>query len=187
MKNIQLALARPVEAPKALADALGISAFALMTALAAFVRVPLPFTPVPLTMQTLAVLMSAGALGRKAAFSQSLYLALGVAGLPVFHGAAGGMAHLLGPTGGYLAGFVVAAYLAGWMMEKPRGLAATSALMAMAALVILSMGACWLGVLMRLEPLRAFGLGVAPFLAGDLAKAGLAALIAWGWKRRQSN
>lgn len=185
MKNIQLALARPVEVPKALADALGISVFALMTALAAFVRVPLPFTPVPMTLQTLVVLLSAGFLGRRAAASQALYLALGAAGLPVFNGAAGGAAHLLGPTGGYLAGFVLAAWLAGWTLERPRGLAATSALMALATLVILSLGACWLGVLMRLEPPRAFELGVAPFLAGDLVKAILAALAVRGWRRRQ--
>lgn len=185
MKSIQLALARPVGISQALTDALGISAFALMTALAAFVRVPLPFTPVPMTLQTLVVLLSAGFLGRSAAASQALYLAVGAAGLPVFQGAAGGIGHLLGPTGGYLAGFVLAAWLAGWAMEKSEGLMMTALAMAGASLLILTLGSVWLGVLLGLGTVRAFALGAMPFLAGDLVKSGIAVLAVWGWRRGQ--
>lgn len=184
MKDIQLAFARPIEIPKALNEILGISAFTLLVFLAAFVRIPLPFTPVPLTLQTLAVLLSAGWLGRKAVYSQALYLVLGAAGLPVFQGTAGGVAHLLGPTGGYLAGFVLASCLAGWAMEKPRGILITALTMATASLLILALGSLWLGVLLKLSPLRAIELGVVPFFAGDLVKSGLAALVLWGWRRR---
>lgn len=184
MKNIQLALARPVEVPQALADALGISAFALLTALSAFVRVPLPFTPVPLTLQTLAVLCSAGFLGRRAAASQALYLAVGAAGLPVFQGAAGGIGHLLGPTGGYLLGFVAAAFIVGGMLEGRRGGGAAIGAMALGALLILVAGSAWLAALLKLDALGAMQMGAFPFLAGDLAKAGMAGLLAWGWKRR---
>ncbi len=186
MKNIQLALARPVEAPKALADALGISAFALMTALAAFVRVPLPFTPVPLTLQTLAVLLSAGFLGRRAAASQALYLAVGAAGLPVFQGAAGGIGHLLGPTGGYLLGFVAAAYSIGGMLEARRGIGTTIGAMALGSVLILSAGSAWLAALLHLDVSRALQMGALPFLTGDIAKAGIAALAVWGWKGRHT-
>ncbi len=185
MKNIQLALSRPVGISKELTNALGIAAFALLTILTAFVRVPLPYTPVPLTLQTLAVLGSAGFLGRKAAVSQALYLALGAAGLPVFQGAAGGIGHLLGPTGGYLAGFVAAAYMAGWALERPRPLAMMALVMVMASLIILVLGAGWLAVLMKLDHTQALNLGLAPFLAGDMVKSALAALAVWGWRRRQ--
>lgn len=183
-KSIQLALARPVAVPQALTDALGITAFALMTALAAFVRVPLPFTPVPLTLQTLVVLLSAGVLGRKAAVSQALYLALGAAGLPVFNGAVGGSAHLLGPTGGYLMGFVAAASVVGGMLESRRGIGIAIGAMALGALLILAAGTAWLAFLLKIDAVRALRLGALPFLAGDLVKAALAALMAWGWKRK---
>jgi biotin transport system substrate-specific component len=186
MKYIQLALARPVAVPRPLNEALGITAFALMTALAAFVRVPLPFTPVPMTLQTLAVLCSAGFLGRKAAASQALYLAVGAAGLPVFNGAAGGFGHLLGPTGGYLSGFVAAAFIVGWMLEGRRGMAATIGAMVLGSLLILAAGSAWLSAILKLDFHRSLQMGFLPFLAGDLAKAGMAALAAWGCKRRQS-
>ncbi len=179
------AFRKPLALGRAAENALAIPAFCLMTALAAFVRVPLPFTPVPLTLQTLAVLLSAAALGRKAVLSQAMYLALGAAGLPVFNGAAGGAAHLLGPTGGYLMGFAAAAFLAGWAAERAgRSLPLLAASMLLGSAVILAMGAGWLSVLMKLGPGRALALGVGPFVIGDLAKAGMAGLLAWGWKRR---
>lgn len=184
MKSIQLALARPVAVPKALTEALGITAFALTTALAAFVRVPLPFTPVPLTLQTLVVLFSAGIMGRKAAASQAIYIALGAAGLPVFNGAVGGFAHLLGPTGGYLLGFAAVAFIIGWLLEGRRGIVMTIGAMAIGSILILAAGSAWLASLLIIDALSALRLGAFPFLAGDLAKAGIAGLMVWGWKRR---
>ena len=92
----------------------GILAFALLTALGAFVRIPLPFTPVPVTLQTFFVLAAGIYLGsRDAALSQLGYLAIGAVGLPVFAGGGAGFGHFLGVTGGYLIAFPIAAALVG--------------------------------------------------------------------------
>jgi biotin transport system substrate-specific component len=185
MQAVRPALTRKIALPQQLVDIVGISAFALLTALGAYVYVPLPFTPVPLTLQTLMVLASAGFLGRKAAASQALYLALGMAGLPLFAGAAGGAGRLLGPTGGYLAGFILASYLAGWALEgKGKSLAFVIFIMALGSLAILAMGSAWLAMLMRLDYARTWNLGFMPFLPGDLIKAGLASMVVWGWRRK---
>jgi len=184
LKSIHLSFTRTVEVPKALAGALCISAFTLMTALAAFVRVPLPFTPVPMTLQTLAVLLSAGFLGKRAVLSQAFYVTLGACGLPIYSGAAFGVSHLLGPTGGYLAGFVVAAFAAGRLMEDEDGsLISISLSMLAAALTILLLGTAWLACLLRIDIIRAAGLGLLPFILPELVKTGLATVIVWGWRR----
>src|SRR5512145_737083 len=92
---------------------------ALFVAVLAQVKIPLPFTPVPLTGQTFAVLLVAAALGSKrGAASMALYIALGAFGLPVFAGGAAGLAYLSGATLGYLIGFVMAAYVIGLMAER---------------------------------------------------------------------
>ena len=94
--------------------AAGILAFALLTALGAFVRIPLPFTPVPVTLQTFFVLAAGIYLGsRDAALSQLGYLAIGAVGLPVFAGGGAGFGHFLGVTGGYLIAFPIAAAMVG--------------------------------------------------------------------------
>ena len=86
----------------------------VLTALSAQVSIPLPFTPVPLTLQTFAVLAGAAALGaERAVLAQVLYITLAVAGLPVLAGGASGRAEVIGATGGYLLGFVVASYVVG--------------------------------------------------------------------------
>jgi len=82
-------------------------------------------------------------------------------------------------------GFAAAAFLAGWAAERAgRSLPLLAASMLLGSAVILAMGAGWLSVLMKLGPGRALALGVGPFVIGDLAKAGMAGLLAWGWKRR---
>jgi biotin transport system substrate-specific component len=90
--------------------------FGAATAMGAYIMIPLP--PVPITLQTLFVVL-AGALlgGRLGALSQVVYLLLGIIGLPVFHGGKGGLGILLGPTGGYLVGFIAAAYVVGKLIE----------------------------------------------------------------------
>lgn len=97
----------------------GIALFALLTSAAAWTRIPIPGTPVPLTFQTLAVLLSGAVLGPfRGAASQILYLALGLMGLPVFAGSGAGWAYLAGPTAGYLVGFVLASLFVGGMLGK---------------------------------------------------------------------
>lgn len=148
----------------------GIVAFAALTALGAFVRIPLPFTPVPVTLQSFFVVLAGVYLGgRDGAASQALYVATGLAGLPIFAGGAG-LAHLMGPTGGYLVAFPIAAWLVGATL-KPGDAAARAVLVLLAAkVVIFALGAAWLAAVAELDAGRAVALGVLPFLPGTALK-----------------
>ena len=161
--------------------------FITLCALAARVAVPLPFTPVPVTLQVLAVLLGALALGwRHAAAAQVAYLALGAAGLPVFAAGRAGWPTLVGPTAGYLYGFVFAAAVTGWLAGDGRGvLRRFGACLAGVAIIHLA-GALYLGgflaaTLQVADPWRAaWEQGAAPFLLFDVLKAALAAAVAPG-------
>lgn len=146
----------------------------LLIALAAQVAIPLPF--VPITGQTYAVLVVGAALGRLGAASVALYVLEGAAGLPVFApGGAPGLARLLGPTGGYLIGFVAAAFVVGWLVERgwDRRLLATLAAMLAAEVAIYAFGLAWLARFVPAE--RVLDAGLTPFIGGDLVKVLLAA------------
>ena len=151
-----------------------VVAFSLFVALAAQVAVPLPWTPVPVTAQTFAVLLTGALLA---------YLAEGAAGLPFFHGGAGGPAPLFGPTAGYLFAFPAAAFVTGYLAERgwDRRYLPAAAAMALGSLVILAGGWAWLAIFLR-SGAEAVRLGVAPFLLGDLLKIALAAAaLPAGW------
>jgi biotin transport system substrate-specific component len=154
-----------------------------LVALCAHIAVPLGFTPVPLTMQTFAVLLLGLLLSPGAAFAcLALYLAEGAAGLPVFspHGP-GGLAQLLGPTGGYLLSYPFAATLASLLYRRTQRRFVTAATAAaLASLVILLIGATWLGVLTHAKLAPLFSVSVAPFLPGDVIKV-LAAAACASW------
>jgi biotin transport system substrate-specific component len=155
-----------------------LSATALV-ALCAHIAIPLGFTPVPITMQTFAVLLIGLLFSPRIAFvSLVVYLAEGAAGMPVFspHGA-GGVAQLLGPTGGYLLSYPFAAALASFLYRYARrGFFAASVAASFASILILLAGAIWLGMLTRTDFSKVFGLSVAPFLPGEIAK--IAAAVA---------
>ncbi len=162
--------------------------FALATALAAQVRVPLPFTPVPITLQTMVVVLSGLCLGATGgALSQVLYLALGLCGAPFFAETTGVLA-LTGVRAGYLLGFVPSAALAGWFMARMRrrhtslrswrGLAGLWGSAFVASLPCLFLGAAWLKFAMGVSWPQAWFMGVMPFLLGDVVKTTLAAAIA---------
>ena len=161
-----------------------VVAFSLLTALAAQVVIPLPFTPVPLTGQTFAVLLTGALLGsRLGALAMLAYLAEGAAGLPFFRAGAGGVGHFFGPTAGYLLAFPAAAYVAGLLAERgwDRRFLTAAAAMALGSVVILAGGWAWLALFFRSAG-EAFRLGVVPFLAGDVVKIALAAaLLPAGW------
>jgi biotin transport system substrate-specific component len=168
---------------------IAVTAFVVATALAAQIRVPIPMTPVPLTLQTMLVLLSGALLGaRLGAATQLAYLGMGIAGLPVFAGGAFGLAYLLGPTGGYLLAFPAAAFVVGALARpgERRGLldgVRLVAALAAGSLLILASGAAWLTALTG-DLAGAITLGVMPFLFGDVIKVSLAALIAWRGRRR---
>lgn len=163
----------------------------VLTAAASQISVPLPFTPVPFTFQPLVVLLGAAALGsRLGTSSQILYLALGIAGLPVFAASAtlpSGVARLLGPTGGYLMAYPLAACAAGWLAERGFDRRYFTAVLAMACglAVVFAGGVLWLGL--YVEPARglsgALAAGLYPFILADLAKLLLAAAVMPGlWR-----
>jgi biotin transport system substrate-specific component len=144
-----------------------------LVAICAHIALPLGFTPVPVTMQTFAVLLLGLLLAPGPAFAcLALYLMEGAVGLPVFspHGP-GGIAQLLGPTGGYLLSYPFAAAMASVLYRRLRGsfLAALAA-SGLASLLILAAGATWLGLLSHLKFSLVFAQSVAPFLPGDAVK-----------------
>ncbi len=147
-------------------------------------KVQVPFYPVPMTLQTLVVLVVGAAFGaRLAAATVALYLAEGLLGLPVFAGAVAGPAYMAGPTGGYLAGFFVAAALVGWLAERgwDRSWPGLIAAMTLGHALIFTLGFAWLAVL--IGPAKAFALGVAPFALASVVKTLLACALvraAWG-------
>ena len=166
-------------------DAALVLGASLVIALSAQVAIQLPFSPVPITGQTMAVLLVGALLGsRRGALAVLAYIAEGLAGLPVFAGGAAGLTRLFGPTGGYLVGFVAAAFLVGWLAERgwDRRFGTTLAAMTLGNLVIYGVGAVWLAVFVG-GVSRAWSLGVVPFLPGDAIKIVLAAvLLPGGWK-----
>ena len=172
-------------------SALVVVGFSLLTAAAAQVVVPLPFTPVPLTGQTFAVLLTGALLGpRLGALAMLAYLAEGAAGLPFFRGGASGVGHFSGATAGYLLAFPVAAYVTGYLAERgwDRRFLTAAAAMALGSFVILACGWAWLALMFK-GGAEAFWLGVAPFLPGDVLKIALAAAAlpaGWALLRRRS-
>ncbi len=154
---------------------------AVLVALAAQVSVPLPGTPVPMTLQPMAVLLVGGLLGaRFGALSMILYLAMGAAGLPVFTPTVPlfGIARLLGPTGGYLLAYPVAAWVTGWLNQPDgvRGVGAQHAaplrvgMGVLAGLVLIHLGGLAQLLILTGSLSAAARFGTAPFLLGDLLK-----------------
>ena len=166
---------------------MGLTGF---TALAAQVAIPLPFTPVPLTLQTFAVLAGAAALGaERAVIAQVLYITLAVAGAPVLAGGANGHEVVVGATGGYLIGFVLASYVVGRISSN--GASTKSGKTALAFLagsvLIYALGAPWLAFTTGNTITWAVVNGVVPFLVGDLIKAVAAgAVLPLAWKITKS-
>lgn len=187
-----------------------ITLFAALTALGARVAIPLPFTPVPVTLQVLFPLLAGLLLGSKrGALSQAEYVAAGLAGLPVFAKGGSGLTYFLGPTGGYLLGFIAAAFVVGELAAMNRRSSAVRAstkgfdtlcYSTQGATFLASLGgvtaiylcgalwlAAWLGVAGHLSPTvcltQAWKLGVLPFVAVDVAKALTVAAVTEGGRR----
>ena len=179
-RTSSMTLARVVVPERSvLAEAALAVLFALFTALMAQLVIPLPFTPVPITGQTFAVLLTGALLGsRLGAVSMILYVALGAVGLPFYAGGAHGMQVVFGATGGYLLGFIVADFVVGRLAELRWDRSLQRSLPAMAAgqAVIYALGLIGLGLALH-WPANLLQLGLTPFLVGDAIKLVAAALL----------
>lgn len=155
-------------------------------ALAAQVSIPLPFTPVPITGETFAVLLIGSALGsRRGIASLGLYLLLGIAGAPVFEAHHHGWSHFTGANGGYLVGFLVAAGLTGWLAEHgwDRRISSSVSAMLTANVVIYLFGLAWLAHVLHTNLNKTLEYGLYPFVPGDVIKLYLAAaLLPGAWR-----
>ena len=145
-------------------------------------KIQVPFYPVPMTMQTFVVLLIGLAFGTRLGLATvALYLAEGAAGLPVFAGTPEkgiGLAYMIGPTGGYLLGFALAAALTGWIAERRRDAAGLALAVVAGSIAIYVPGVLWLARFVGFT--AALDLGLWPFVWGDLLKAGLAFVLALG-------
>lgn len=186
-------LADLVRGSKMVRDALLVIGFSLFMALCAQISIPLAFTPVPITGQTLGLLLAGAILGpKRGAAAMTLYLAQGVVGLPVFAGGTFGFAKIIGPTGGYLLSYPIVAALVGWLASRgwDRKVPTALAAMLIGNVVVYLIGVPWLniykGTLFQVDVVWA---GIAPFILGDAIKVVLAALAlpsAWALFGRSS-
>jgi biotin transport system substrate-specific component len=178
--------------PQPIVDVLLVVGGSLLMALLAQVSVRLPFTPVPVTGQTLGVLVVGGTLGSvRGAAAMLLYLAEGAIGLPFFAEGLSGMEllSLSSATGGYLWGFVVAGFVVGWLTEKgwDRNIGSSLGAMLIGEVIIFSFGVIWLSQAFGIAAPKALEIGLYPFIVGDLLKLAIAAgilPIAWRLVRR---
>jgi len=161
----------------------------LFVAVCAKVSLPLPFTPVPLTLQNFAVLVVGLSLGaRRGAIAMGLYLLEGAMGAPVFNSIGlGGLAQVVGPTGGYLMAYPLVAYLTGKIFEmRNRSFTAAVEGAAIAELVLFTSGVSWLMVLTGTPLSKAAAFGLYPFVPAEVLKIAAAAAIVTAWERRRS-
>lgn len=159
--------------------------FAAITALLAQIAIPLPFSPVPITGQTFGVFLTGAILGgRWGAISILTYIFLGATGLPVFHNAQGGLHIVLGPTGGYLWGFVLGSYLLGKCVEKWRSFPAIVLGMFLCLAATYFLGVTQLMFITGLNLRQGLLLGAVPFLPLDLVKLFVASVLSFSIRQR---
>lgn len=162
------------------------TALVVLLSFAALVRIPLPFTPVPVTLQNFVVFLGAAFLGARPAVTAVLaYIGLGVAGVPVFSGWGAGALYLLGPTGGYLIGFAAAAWIvaAGCRLNRRKSLSGFVASMIAGVIAVYACGAFWLVLFYGWGMKNIYFLGILPFVAPDVMKAVLAAVAVQRFKK----
>lgn len=157
-----------------------------ITCILAPLSIPIPMSPVPITLTNLVLLISIYILGtRNATISLLLYLLLGLVGLPVFSGFSGGVGKLAGPTGGYLIGFVFMVIIAGIFVEKfPGSMISHAVGMILATIVTYAFGTLWLSIQMGITFVAALSIGVLPYIVGDTIKIVVALIVGPLLKKR---
>ncbi len=158
--------------------------FTFLFVVSSYIRIPLFFSPVPITLQTFVLFLSLAVLRKKAAVSYVFYIALGVSGLSVFANGGCGMLYLFGPTGGYLFGFFLSLVIFGHIVEKVRHIKKLnvgdySLVFLLANLLIYLCGIFWLFFTYKISLGDALKIGVVPFVIGDIVKIVLAASLSY--------
>ena len=156
-----------------------ISLFTALTAVGAYLAVPVG--PVPIVLQNFFVLLAGVLLGKKRGLAVvTTYLFLGAAGLPIFHSGTGGIGVLAGPTGGYLLGYLPAVYVTGYIAEQKNTLMLTFSALIAGVLIVYIVGVPWLKIVLKLSWVKAFSAGFIPFIIGDALKIAVAIpIIKW--------
>ena len=156
------------------------SLFAALTAILSQISIPLPFTPVPINLATLSVLLSGALLGKKGgAISQVVYTLLGAIGLPVFANFLSGIGVIFGPTGGYIIGYIVAAFVVGIIIEKTnRNLITYLLSMILGIISCYILGTAWFMYITNSNLLTSLTMCVFPFIPGDIVKIVIGAFLA---------
>jgi biotin transport system substrate-specific component len=186
MHNLSIpALHKEMIVNKTAVSVIGVTTFALLTWIGAYVYIPLWFTPVPITLQTFFVFLSGAILGKKlGAISQIAYSGMGILGIPIFAAGGFGSLYILGPTGGYILGFVLSSWVIGYMIrDNNTTISIITAFMAGAA-VIFTCGAGWLIFGLGLNIKDAFLLGVLPFIPGCILKITAATIVTKNYLKR---
>ncbi|MFA6309422.1 MAG: biotin transporter BioY [Clostridia bacterium] len=161
--------------------------FAAITSVCALISIPVPFSPVPITLQLAAVFLSATILGSKyGSLSQIVYLLIGTVGLPVFSNFSGGPGVILGPTGGFLISFPIIAFIVGLIIEKNKNASdiimrflIMPLLLLFGLLICYSLGTLWLSFVLKISLTKAIYIGVLPFIPLDVIKAIFVSIIGY--------
>lgn len=179
MHNLSIPLLeKEIVRSKSAVSIIGVTTFALLTWIGAYIYIPLGFTPVPITLQTLFVFLSGAILGRKlGAISQAAYSCMGVLGIPIFAAGGFGALYILGPTGGYILGFIVSSWVIGYMIRENDTTGSIITAFITGSAVIFTLGAGWLVFGLGLSWKDAFLLGVLPFIPGCGLKIAVATII----------
>jgi len=176
--SIPATLQRSVVRGRVAVDVGLVIAASAIIAIAAQIAIPMPFSPVPLTLQPLAVIFLGAALGaRRGAAAATLYLLEGASGLPVFAQGHGGVLWLAGPTAGYLFSYPLAAFVAGWLSQRGWGNSIARAVVGMLAALAIIYAGGWSWLVQFAGVRGAFMTGVAPFVVADIVKVALGAAL----------
>lgn len=165
---------------KELIDLIYAALFAALIVVLGFIAVPLPFSPVPVTGQTLAIMLAGSILTvRQAAMSVGTFLLLGAVGIPVFAGGAGGLGVLAGPRGGYLVGFLIGAIVIALINNRSSNILKIGAANIIGGIVVIYLiGVLWLNQVTGMGLEKAVVAGMMPFIPGDLFKVAIATVVA---------
>ena len=156
------------------------SLFAAITSVLSQISIPLPFTPVPLNLATLSVILSGAILGKSGgAISQIVYTLLGTIGLPVFANLSAGIGIIIGPTGGYIIGYIIAAFIVGLILEKSnKNIIIYIVSMSIGLTTCYILGTAWFMYITKSNLVASLTMCVIPFIPGDIIKVILASILA---------